>query len=105
MLGSSSGDAMKQFTIIAFDVSNDRARAGVVKALLAKAVRVQKSVFEAAALEEASFLRLRSDIEGLIDLASDRVMYLRTCATCAGKIVFVGTRCQTPDSTDPVQVV
>jgi len=60
-------------TVIAFDVSDDRARYRVVKALKEFAVRVQKSVFEAADLDRAAFLRMRSKVERHVEPTTDSV--------------------------------
>jgi len=93
------------YTVIAFDISSDRRRAKVVKALKALTRRVQKSVFEATALEDAPLLRLRSEIEGLFDPATDRLRYYRLCRACAGRIVNSGANTPVLDSTDEAVVV
>lgn len=96
---------MKMYTIVAFDVSSDARRYRVVKALKALAVRLQKSVFEASGLEEAALLRLRSDVEGNIELEEDCVAYIRLCKTCAGKVVVVGRRHDRAEPDEPVSVI
>jgi CRISPR-associated endonuclease Cas2 len=96
---------MKQLTVIAFDVSSDARRAKVVKVLEDHLVRLQRSVFDADGLDEAVLLRLRSDIEGVIDLDVDCVAYLRLCATCAGKRVVVGKRYDPPQRDEPFEVI
>lgn len=78
------------YTVIAFDVSDDRARYRLVRALRDHAHRVQKSVFEAAELDRATYLRMRSRLEGLIDPATDALRYYRLCATCVGRIERFG---------------
>lgn len=77
-------------TVICFDVSDDRARYRVVRALLEHAARLQKSVFEAAKLEPATYLRLRSKLEGLVDPDTDRLRYYRLCAACAARVEHFG---------------
>lgn len=77
-------------TVIAFDVSDDRVRYKVVKSLLARASRVQKSVFEAGLLEQAAYLRLRSELEGLVDPATDSLRYYRLCAACVARVEHHG---------------
>lgn len=77
-------------TVIAFDVAHDHKRYRVVRALLDRSNRVQKSVFEAAVLEQAAYLRLRSKLEGIIDTSTDSLRYYRLCAACAGRIEYVG---------------
>jgi CRISPR-associated protein Cas2 len=76
--------------LIVFDIADDRRRARVVKALLARSERVQKSVFEARDLSRAAYLRLRSDLEGLIDPTEDDLRYYRLCAACTARVEHVG---------------
>lgn len=78
------------WTIIAYDVSADKARDRVAKRLLDDALRVQKSVFEAPHLDSNRFLRMRSDLEGLVDPATDSLRYYRLCRACARNIEHVG---------------
>lgn len=77
-------------TLITFDVSDDRMRYRVAKALLAHAHRVQKSVFECPELVPAAYLRLRSKVEGQIDPNTDSLRYYRLCAACVGRIEHFG---------------
>jgi CRISPR-associated protein Cas2 len=78
------------FTVIAFDIVDDRTRYRVVRALRRYAVRVQKSVFEAARLTPAEFERLRRDVERLIDVGEDAVRYYFLCGHCAPRIELSG---------------
>lgn len=77
-------------TIIAFDVADDRARARLARVLLGFALRVQKSVFESVGLNEAAYLRLRSQCEQHIDPTVDRIRYYRLCAACARRVEHYG---------------
>lgn len=77
-------------TLIAFDVVDDRKRARLARVLLGFARRVQKSVFEAASLNEAAYLRMRSLCERHIDPAVDRLRYYRLCAACARRVEHHG---------------
>lgn len=77
-------------TVIVYDIVDDRTRDKVARVLEEYAVRVQKSVFEAPVLSENRFLRLRSDLEGLIDHATDSLRYYRVCAACGTRITHVG---------------
>ncbi|MEI7895052.1 MAG: CRISPR-associated endonuclease Cas2 [Myxococcales bacterium] len=76
--------------LVAFDISDDRARAKVVKALKGYAVRVQKSVFEASDLEHAAYLRMRSQVERHVDAATDSVRYYRLCGSCVERVEHYG---------------
>jgi CRISPR-associated protein Cas2 len=76
--------------LITFDISDDRRRNKAVKALLGRAERVQKSVFEARDLNEAAYLRLRSDLEGIIDPETDSLRYYRLCAPCRARTEHAG---------------
>ncbi|MEW6433068.1 MAG: CRISPR-associated endonuclease Cas2 [Myxococcota bacterium] len=96
---------MKMHTVIAFDVSSDLRRTWVVKALKALAVRLQRSVFEAAGLEEAALLRLRSELEGKFKPEEDCIVYIRLCRACAGRMVVVGKRFEEAEPDEPVKVI
>jgi CRISPR-associated protein Cas2 len=78
------------FTVISFDVSDDRRRSKLVKVLRGYAQRVQKSVFEATDLSPAVFLRMRSKLESKLDLDEDRIRYHRLCAACAARVEHAG---------------
>lgn len=78
------------FTVIAFDISDDRTRTRVVNLLREYAVRVQKSVFEAPDLSVPARRRLRAGIEDLIDPATDRVRYYPLCGACRERIEMSG---------------
>ena len=84
------------FTLIAFDIVDDRARYRVVQLLREYALRVQKSVFEAPALTPNEFRQLREDLERVIDHRLDKIRYYVLCATCAGRIKLSGTGAVTP---------
>lgn len=79
------------FTVIAFDVVEDRTRYRVVKELRRYARRVQKSVFEAPELSGPDFQRLRGRIEALIDPGADTVRYYFLCGACLPRVVTSGT--------------
>lgn len=78
------------FTVIAFDISDDRTRYRAVKLLRAHARRVQKSVFEAPSLSPTEFQRLRDALEELIDLRTDRVRYYFLCGGCLPRVEWSG---------------
>lgn len=84
------GPQAPMFTVIAFDVSDDKRRYRVVKALRKYAVRVQKSVFEAPELTPQGFQRLRQRLEELIDLSGDKVHYYFLCGGCVTRVETSG---------------
>lgn len=78
------------FTVIAYDIVDDRVRYRVAEALKRYAVRVQKSVFEAADLSPRDFHRLRAELEELIDPAVDSIRYYFLCASCVPRTEISG---------------
>ncbi|MBI4517327.1 MAG: CRISPR-associated endonuclease Cas2 [Deltaproteobacteria bacterium] len=78
------------FTVIAFDIVDDRTRYRVVQVLRRYAVRVQKSVFEAGKLNPADFHRMRLDVERLINVGEDTVRYYLLCGNCVPRIEVSG---------------
>lgn len=76
--------------LICFDVSDDRVRYRVVKALKGYGRRVQKSVFECPNLSEHRLLLLQKKMEGLIDHGSDSVRYYRLCKACVAEVEWTG---------------
>jgi CRISPR-associated protein Cas2 len=92
-------------TIIVFDIRKDKIRYRVCKVLLEYGERVQKSVFEAPDLSRASFLRIRSRVEGLIDPDTDSVRYYQLCKTCASRTAHYGIGPGKLDEPESVEVV
>jgi CRISPR-associated protein Cas2 len=78
------------FTVIAFDIVDDRTRYRLVQALREYSVRVQKSVFEAAMLTPRNFERLRQKVERIIDLRVDHVRYYFLCRSCRDRLHICG---------------
>lgn len=78
------------FFLICFDISDNRIRYRVVKALKSHGVRVQKSVFECSDLTEERFLKLKSSIEELIDEGEDSVRYYLICRGCLRCVEYSG---------------
>lgn len=76
--------------LICFDVSDDRVRYRVVKALKGHGRRVQKSVFECPDLSEHRLLLLQKKMESLIDHGSDSVRYYRLCKACVAEVESTG---------------
>jgi CRISPR-associated protein Cas2 len=76
--------------LICFDISDDRVRYRVVKALKGYGRRVQKSVFECPNLSEHRLLLLQKKMESLIDHGSDSVRYYRLCKACVAEVEWTG---------------
>ena len=78
------------FYVISFDISDDKIRYRVVKAIKGYGTRVQKSVFECPGLTEKQFLKLKDRLEGLIDETTDSVRYYRLCGKCLKEVEVSG---------------
>lgn len=78
------------FFLVCFDISDDRVRYRVVKAIKSYGVRVQKSVFECTDLSEESFLKMKNRLEDLIDHGEDTVRYYQLCRGCVRRVEYSG---------------
>ncbi len=92
-------------TVICFDVSDDRQRYKLGRVLLSVSARVQKSVFEAPALQRAAYLRLRSRCESLVDPTTDSIRYYRVCASCRARIEHFGAGVGIIDPPEPFDII
>lgn len=79
------------FYLISFDISDDRDRTKVGKALGNYGTRIQKSVFECPDLSEEALLKLKAEVEDRIDHGSDTVRYYPLCRACLEKVEYSGT--------------
>lgn len=77
--------------LICFDISDNRVRYRVVKALKGYGRRVQKSVFECPDLSAQHLLLLQKKVESLIDHGSDSVRYYRLCKACVAEVEWAGS--------------
>ena len=78
------------FYVVAFDISDDRTRYRIVKTLKGSCSRVQKSVFECPDLTERQFLKLKGDLESLMDETTDVIRYYRLCRKCIRDVEYSG---------------
>ena len=78
------------YTIVCYDISDNRARYRVVKALKGVGSRIQKSVFECPDLTEKQLLELREKLAALIDHGVDTIHYIRLCRACIAQIEWDG---------------
>lgn len=77
----------KRMVVVAYDISNDRRRAKVVKILERVGVRVNFSVFECM-LAERQYESLRDELLQVISLKEDTVVYYPICLNCYSQIVY-----------------
>ena len=77
------------FVIVSYDIVCDRKRYRVVKTLLNYGHRVQKSVFECR-VDERNYLKLKKEIDKIIDHNDDSVRYYQLCARCLDLIEISG---------------
>jgi CRISPR-associated protein Cas2 len=84
------------FYAISYDISDDRRRLKVAKALKDFGQRVQLSVFEAH-LEPSELGRLQKRLTLLLDLAQDSVRFYPLCAACVPGIQVRGQGLVTQD--------
>ncbi len=86
------------FYLVCFDIVDNPMRYRVVKILKGYGVRVQKSVFECPNLTEHRFLKMKSDLEGVMDHLEDTIRYYPLCRGCVKNVEFSGTG-ESPETT------
>jgi CRISPR-associated protein Cas2 len=72
---------VEERVIIAYDVSDDRRRYHLCKALERYGMRIQYSVFELF-LTDKELQKLVDQLNNLIDNAADRLLVLQLCGGC-----------------------
>jgi CRISPR-associated protein Cas2 len=77
------------FTVVSYDIVEDKRRNRLAKALKGFGYRVQKSVFECQ-LDDGQFLKMKKVVEKLIDREEDSVRYYFLCGRCRGNIEVSG---------------
>jgi CRISPR-associated protein Cas2 len=92
----------KTFYVIAYDITNDKRRAKVMKALCAIGARANYSVFEAM-LTKSQLSKLIKEISVLIDISEDSVVYYSICRKCYSNIIYQMRKRPKPD--DSIVVV
>ena len=71
----------KRFVVIVYDISDDKRRTRLHKALLNYGSPVQYSVFECL-LEPEALKRMKAEVGGIIKPRIDRVRYYTLCQKC-----------------------
>ena len=79
----------KKFTVICYDVSEDKRRNKVAALLEFYGTRRNKSVFECMTTE-AQLKKIRAELPKLIDAATDTVLIYRICLDCYVKSETIG---------------
>jgi CRISPR-associated protein Cas2 len=82
---------MKQFLVVAYDISDDKRRNKIAKALEKYGLRCNESVFECV-LTESNVLKLRAKLERLIHAKEDSVLIYYLCKPCVVKRCVIGNR-------------
>lgn len=75
----------KQFYVVAYDVSDDKRRAKVVKVLQKYGKRINLSVFECM-LSDSQFKNLKESIMKVSDRKNDHILVYPLCLNCFTKI-------------------
>jgi CRISPR-associated protein Cas2 len=84
------------FTVISYDIPDDRRRLKVAKVLEGHGDRVQRSVFEAH-LTQAQYDKLQQRLRRLLKEDEDNVRFYRLCADCQLLIETIGQVGVTPE--------
>jgi len=77
--------AFKTFVVVVYDISNDRRRTKLHKALQDYGDPVQYSVFECL-LDAEQLARMKKAVAKIIRPKTDRVRYYTLCQSCLKKI-------------------
>lgn len=77
------------FVVVSYDLVDDRQRQRLARLLTDYGQRVQKSVFECQ-LDEGRFLRLKKQVDKLIDPVQDSVRYYFLCQRCRAAVEVTG---------------
>ncbi len=75
----------KQLIVVAYDICNNRRRKKLSDLLQEYGIRVNYSVFECL-LTGIQLRKLKTQIEPLINVRHDSVLYYTLCASCIEKI-------------------
>jgi CRISPR-associated protein Cas2 len=79
------------FYVISYDVVDDARRNRVSETLLDFGRRVQYSVFECQ-LEEELAAKMVERLRKVLDVSEDRLRVYALCATCKGRIQWIGSQ-------------
>jgi CRISPR-associated protein Cas2 len=79
----------KQFIIVSYDISDDKRRTKIHKALKAYGEWVQYSIFECN-LTKTEYAKMRARLDPLIDIDNDNIRFYTICSACQTKIERIG---------------
>ena len=85
----------RSFYVLAYDISDDRRRAKIARAMETVADRVQGSVFEAY-LTPVELERLLRQVQKVLDLEADTLRVYLLCESCRPKLRTLGVGKATP---------
>ena len=80
---------MKQFVVVAYDISDDRRRHKIAKVLMQYGLRCNESVFECM-LSDSKLLKLKQQLAKLVDEKKDSILYYYLCMPCVLKREHTG---------------
>jgi CRISPR-associated protein Cas2 len=92
---------MKQFLVVAYDISDDKRRNKIAKTLEKYGLRCNESVFECV-LTESNAMKLRTKLEKLIHAKDDSVLIYYLCKPCVVKRDALGSK---PDFKEEIIVI
>lgn len=84
------------FVIVSYDITNDRRRNKVAKALKDFGIRVQYSVFECR-LPPRELKKMKQKVAAIIKDDEDSVRIYQLCEPCAGRVEILGQGSVTED--------
>jgi len=77
------------YFVVCYDISNNRRRHRLEKALLKFGQRVQESVFETD-LNEKEYIEMQEAVARVINMEEDNVRFYRQCKSCKSAIDVMG---------------
>lgn len=84
------GRVERTLYVVAYDISNDRRRTKVHKALSGFGRWTQYSLFECY-LSDKETIALRARLDGVLDASEDSVRFYRLCRACEARVETVGS--------------
>jgi CRISPR-associated protein Cas2 len=82
---------MKQFVVVAYDISDDRRRQKIAKALMQYGLRCNESVFECL-LTDSKLLKMKQQLMKIVDEKKDSILFYYLCMPCVMKRENFGYR-------------